>query len=379
VTFAEKALPQSACGSTIEDGGCGRFVVEGRLTPVPQQNVSLALEYLYTKKPFMKVWEMTHGFVPFWLAPENITDMYYVNQDGPQEMKTQITIDEYLAAPWERPTSLALRDVAKPAPGYHPRPRFWHGPELARWLVHEAEFTVVGSHASNKVGLESTAVSISDGDGYQNSTGLITMYLSPAQQLYANVQKDNRVSLTWTEMSIGNATAPGCTGNTAESPGCARLTIAGRLTKVPEANKSAALAQLFHRHPEMKSWNSQVRPSQPFEPFWIAPQDLDEFFLVPMYGGSVHFTPQTWFNSTWYRGGPLPGPQPIVPTHEKLACSVCGHVFNAGADAHGTAFEDLPASWKCPVCGSPKSAFRNITLEDASVAWVQVGQKEIIV
>jgi len=304
---------------------------------------------------------------------ENITNMYYVNQDGPHEVVSDVTIKDYMAAPWERVTSHFVQDAVKPAAGYNPRPHFWQGADLARWLVHEAEYTVVGSHDGNKVAVESTAVSISDGAGYDNSTGLITMYLSPAQQLYKDVQNDSRVSLTWTEMDIGNATAPGCKGNTAESPGCARLNINGRLTKVPEANKSVALDQLFLRHPEMKSWSSD------FEPFWIAPEDLDEFFLVPMYGGSVHFTPQAWFEAGWYRGGPSPGPAPIVPGQDKLACNVCGHVFNAAADANGTAFADLPDSWKCPVCNAPKSAYKPITMEDGSTAWVHHEPTDVIV
>jgi rubredoxin len=43
--------------------------------------------------------------------------------------------------------------------------------------------------------------------------------------------------------------------------------------------------------------------------------------------------------------------------------SECGFVYNpAGGDpdhgiAPGTAFEDLPESWTCPNCGSPKSAY----------------------
>jgi len=37
-------------------------------------------------------------------------------------------------------------------------------------------------------------------------------------------------------------------------------------------------------------------------------------------------------------------------------CSVCGYEYNP-ADHNGAAFEDLPDDWKCPICGSPKSAF----------------------
>ncbi|MDR0966993.1 MAG: rubredoxin [Myxococcales bacterium] len=44
-------------------------------------------------------------------------------------------------------------------------------------------------------------------------------------------------------------------------------------------------------------------------------------------------------------------------------CTVCGHIYDpAQGDpdngiAPGTAFEDLPADWTCPVCGVPKEDF----------------------
>jgi rubredoxin len=49
---------------------------------------------------------------------------------------------------------------------------------------------------------------------------------------------------------------------------------------------------------------------------------------------------------------------------KKYQCSVCGYVYDpAKGDPSsgvkpGTAFEDLPADWVCPVCGSPKSKFK---------------------
>lgn len=47
----------------------------------------------------------------------------------------------------------------------------------------------------------------------------------------------------------------------------------------------------------------------------------------------------------------------------KYECDVCGYVYDpAEGDsmngvAPGTAFEDLPDDWVCPVCGAPKSQF----------------------
>ena len=47
-------------------------------------------------------------------------------------------------------------------------------------------------------------------------------------------------------------------------------------------------------------------------------------------------------------------------------CTVCGYVYDpnegdpqGGVDA-GTAFEDLPDNWLCPVCGAPKEAFEQV-------------------
>lgn len=50
----------------------------------------------------------------------------------------------------------------------------------------------------------------------------------------------------------------------------------------------------------------------------------------------------------------------------KYECSVCGYVYNpAEGDpdsgiAPGTAFEDIPENWVCPVCGVGKDQFEPI-------------------
>ncbi|HSO72698.1 MAG TPA: rubredoxin [Thermodesulfobacteriota bacterium] len=48
---------------------------------------------------------------------------------------------------------------------------------------------------------------------------------------------------------------------------------------------------------------------------------------------------------------------------KKYVCSVCGFVYDpAKGDPEnnvpaGTAFENLPANWVCPVCGAAKDQF----------------------
>jgi len=48
---------------------------------------------------------------------------------------------------------------------------------------------------------------------------------------------------------------------------------------------------------------------------------------------------------------------------KKYVCTVCGYVYDpaegdsdAGIEA-GTAFENLPEDWVCPVCGAGKADF----------------------
>ena len=60
------------------------------------------------------------------------------------------------------------------------------------------------------------------------------------------------------------------------------------------------------------------------------------------------------------RSSPL---QPEV-TMQKWACTMCDYVYDPevgdpdGDIPPGTAFEDLPDGWECPVCGAPKTEFK---------------------
>jgi len=60
---------------------------------------------------------------------------------------------------------------------------------------------------------------------------------------------------------------------------------------------------------------------------------------------------------------PAPSPPPVGDVH---MCSLCGHTFNATEDAGGVAFADLPDSWRCPICGLPKSAYKKVP-EDVQI------------
>ncbi|RFM20732.1 rubredoxin [Clostridium botulinum] len=49
--------------------------------------------------------------------------------------------------------------------------------------------------------------------------------------------------------------------------------------------------------------------------------------------------------------------------YEKYLCEACGYIYDPeqgdpdNGVAPGTAFEDVPEDWVCPLCGLPKSEF----------------------
>jgi flavin reductase (DIM6/NTAB) family NADH-FMN oxidoreductase RutF/rubredoxin len=56
-------------------------------------------------------------------------------------------------------------------------------------------------------------------------------------------------------------------------------------------------------------------------------------------------------------------PRPLPKATQKWRCTVCGYIYDPAAGdpdggiKPGTAFEDIPDGWVCPVCGAAKSAF----------------------
>jgi len=355
VTFTEKALAGNACNATAQDPSCGTVTMSGTLAKVPAANASAAEQWFKKCHPQGYIWGVTHSFKPYWMDPSFIE---LISVTGPGGV-VQPSVAEYLRAPWHGAPAPA--PAPAPTPSLNPRPWIWQHPEMARWLVHESDFAAIGTHdGSEALG---DIMSISDGNGYGDSTGIIYALLAPGSATYKDLVADSRASVTLSEKALGGGNAPGCLFGTAESPPCVRLTIQGRMTPVPEANRSQALRNLLARHPAMGSWGEMV-------PFWLAPQDITEFFLIPFYGGAEHFTVEAYVKAAWYSGGPSPAPMPLPrPSEDKMACTVCGHVFDAAADADGTAFEDLPDTWKCPVCGQPKSAYSKIVTETGAVAW----------
>ncbi len=51
---------------------------------------------------------------------------------------------------------------------------------------------------------------------------------------------------------------------------------------------------------------------------------------------------------------------------KKYKCSVCGYIYDPqlgdpeNGIVPGTAFEDLPENWVCPICGAGKDQFEKV-------------------
>ena len=51
---------------------------------------------------------------------------------------------------------------------------------------------------------------------------------------------------------------------------------------------------------------------------------------------------------------------------DKYVCDLCGYVYDPaldepdGGSAPGTAFEDIPDDWVCPLCGVGKESFTKV-------------------
>lgn len=79
-------------------------------------------------------------------------------------------------------------------------------------------------------------------------------------------------------------------------------------------------------------------------------------------------------NGVWVTvvpAAPSPPPTPPSPTGQ-WKCTVCQHVYDPVKDGGGLPFEQLADTFKCPVCGSAKSAFKQQTISDGSTHWHQV-------
>merc|ERR1712032_1608516 len=126
---------------------------------------------------------------------------------------------------------------------------------MARWLVHWSDYGVAATICSEKrSGCPKEGdpfgniMAIADGT-WAYSTGVIITYLPDVDPSQVDLAADPHMTITFTEKALPG----GCVGET-EDPPCARLTISGKMTKVPPEHVNEAKKALFSKHPSMKTW-----------------------------------------------------------------------------------------------------------------------------
>ena len=84
------------------------------------------------------------------------------------------------------------------------------------------------------------------------SSGTVHAYKIILDPSTPDLAEDHTVSVTISEKALGDRDS--CGRHTAEDPRCARLTIAGKMTMVPEDKKAEAMSWMLAKHPEMADW-----------------------------------------------------------------------------------------------------------------------------
>lgn len=278
----------------------------------------------------------------------------------------------------------------RPARGGHPRP----GDDspgamysLARWILHESDYGVLSTTCADPKGWNTgcayvgghitDVVSVADGNGPEHSTGVPHFLLPLMDHTARNIQVDNRISITFSEMALGTCPKSG-PGSTAEDPPCARLTMGGSVRRIEDPSDpdyNTSLSYMLNTHPQMKYWMKNA--GHGFAPYKMT---MDTVLILWHNGGSNNVSISEYLAAPAWGPAVTPAPTPMPPSApgDKFQCSVCFHVYDAQKDGEGKLFSDLPDTWKCPACGAPKSAFKKMGGGEAAQGdaerWVHYGE-----
>eukprot|EP00213_Chloropicon_mariensis_P006697 CAMPEP_0197476984 /NCGR_PEP_ID=MMETSP1309-20131121/12484_1 /TAXON_ID=464262 /ORGANISM="Genus nov. species nov., Strain RCC998" /LENGTH=167 /DNA_ID=CAMNT_0043017649 /DNA_START=216 /DNA_END=719 /DNA_ORIENTATION=+ len=164
---------------------------------------------------------------------------------------------------------------------------------MARYLVHNNLWGVMGTNSRDRKGLPWTnVVDLSDGP-VCNSTGRLFFYLTSLDETAYDVEVYPTVSFTVAEAAItNNADALGCGSTDVEDPTCAKLVVIGDLLVVPKDEQDYAIDLLASRHPVIKSWPA----NHGFQPYEL---HIDTLNILDFYGGMKQVPTQEYFNANY--------------------------------------------------------------------------------
>lgn len=155
---------------------------------------------------------------------------------------------------------------------------------VARWLAHSVDWGTISTTSVHLGGAAfGNVASLSDGPP-GCSTGRLLFYLTSMDATAQDLEANSTASLTICEAQLPG----GCTGIDPEDPTCAKLSVSGRLERVPPEALPLAEDLLFSRHPAMRSWPAD----HGFHVYELHPVTLR---LLDHYGGAKDLTPEEYF------------------------------------------------------------------------------------
>jgi len=171
-----------------------------------------------------------------------------------------------------------------------PKPSTYNYASVARWLTHESEYGVISVYRSDWDLVFGDIASISDGLGYDDSTGIPNMYLSSFDTIVKSVKTSPFVSITFTEKALLH---PSLNCTNAEWPECARLTLTGKMYETNGTAKEECVKYMYSRHPQMIMW--------PHDHDWTCWRlNISHVSVLDIFGGVPNVTVEEYLTAPWY-------------------------------------------------------------------------------
>ena len=168
----------------------------------------------------------------------------------------------------------------------------------ARWLVGASTTAFVGAGPPGAADGAARAVADRDGRVFVVLTGngspAALAAGDPAALAFSEAGLVDPVGPTWEGASAVHGAAAaralslGCASTDPEDPTCAKLTLSGTVAAVPEAELDMAVKAVEKRHPGLP-WDK--------EEWAIVELEVEEGFLVDIYGGAHLITPDLYYST----------------------------------------------------------------------------------
>ncbi|TMW59003.1 hypothetical protein Poli38472_007148 [Pythium oligandrum] len=171
--------------------------------------------------------------------------------------------------------------------------RVWEAPSAGTAAVHARQLVAKNIWATlSTLSVEfggmpfGHIVSYSDGVGsdLKNSTGHLYFYLTKLDDAGKNLAADARASVS---ISMAQEGEHACKMDV-EDPTCWKLTLLGKVVRVPADKQQIALDALFSKHPQMASWPSD----HGFHAYML---DIEHLILLDFYGGAKSIKPEEYY------------------------------------------------------------------------------------